>query len=68
MTLVACASRSWTESFLPQVNGVSNTVRHTVDRLVDTGHERRSRHPDGGPGWSWGASGAWRAGSSCDGC
>ncbi len=28
-----------TESFLPQVNGVSNTVRHTVDRLLDRGHE-----------------------------
>jgi phosphatidylinositol alpha 1,6-mannosyltransferase len=28
-----------TESFFPQVNGVTNTVRHTVDRLLDTGHE-----------------------------
>ena len=28
-----------TESFLPQVNGVSNTVRHTVDRLLERGHE-----------------------------
>ena len=27
------------ESFLPQVNGVSNTVRHVVDRLLETGHE-----------------------------
>lgn len=28
-----------TESFFPQVNGVTNTVRHIVDRLVETGHE-----------------------------
>ena len=27
------------ESFFPQVNGVTNTVRHVVDRLVATGHE-----------------------------
>jgi len=28
-----------TESFFPQVNGVTNTVRHVVDRLVERGHE-----------------------------
>jgi len=28
-----------TESFLPQVNGVSNTVRHVVHQLVRLGHE-----------------------------
>lgn len=28
-----------TESFFPQVNGVTNTVRHTVDRLRARGHE-----------------------------
>ena len=28
-----------TESFFPQVNGVTNTVRHTVDRLLETGHQ-----------------------------
>jgi phosphatidylinositol alpha 1,6-mannosyltransferase len=27
------------ESFFPQVNGVTNTVRHVVDRLLATGHE-----------------------------
>ena len=27
------------ESFFPQVNGVTNTVRHTVDRLLETGHD-----------------------------
>ena len=27
------------ESFFPQVNGVTNTVRHVVDRLLERGHE-----------------------------
>ena len=27
------------ESFFPQVNGVSNTVRHVADRLLERGHE-----------------------------
>ena len=27
------------ESFFPQVNGVTNTVRHVVDRLLEQGHE-----------------------------
>ena len=38
-----------TESFLPQVNGVTNTVRHTVDRLVETGHEPFIVAPGPGP-------------------
>lgn len=36
------------ESFFPQVNGVTNTVRHTVDRLLETGHEALVIAP--GPG------------------
>lgn len=39
-----------TESFFPQVNGVTNTVRHIVDRLLDTGHEPLIIAP--GPGLS----------------
>lgn len=39
-----------TESFLPQVNGVSNTVRHTVDRLLDRGHQVLVIAPGPGPG------------------
>lgn len=38
-----------TESFLPQVNGVSNTVRHTADHLLATGHEPVVIAPGTGP-------------------
>jgi phosphatidylinositol alpha 1,6-mannosyltransferase len=38
-----------TESFLPQVNGVTNTVRHTVDRLLATGHQPLVIAPGPGP-------------------
>lgn len=37
-----------TESFFPQVNGVTNTVRHIVDRLLELGHEALVIAP--GPG------------------
>ncbi|PWN01707.1 glycosyl transferase [Nocardioides silvaticus] len=37
-----------TESFLPQVNGVVNSVRHVVDRLLRQGHEALIVAP--GPG------------------
>ncbi|WP_028643792.1 glycosyltransferase family 4 protein [Nocardioides sp. URHA0020] len=38
-----------TESFLPQVNGVSNTVRHVVDELVAADHEALVVAPGPGP-------------------
>ncbi len=38
-----------TESFLPHVNGVTNTVRHTADRLLDRGHEVLIIAPGAGP-------------------
>ncbi len=38
-----------TESFLPQVNGVSNTVRHIVDELADAHHEALVVAPAPGP-------------------
>jgi phosphatidylinositol alpha 1,6-mannosyltransferase len=40
-----------TESFFPQVNGVTNTVRHTVDRLIANGHDALIIAP--GPGLNW---------------
>ena len=39
-----------TESFYPQINGVTNSVRHTVDRLLETGHQALVIAP--GPGLS----------------
>ncbi len=38
-----------TESFVPQVNGVSNTVRHLVRELVAAGHEPVVVAPGPGP-------------------
>ena len=38
-----------TESFLPQVNGVANTVRHVVEQLVRLGHEPLVVAPGPGP-------------------
>ena len=38
-----------TESFLPQVNGVTNTVRHITDRLLQRGHEVLVVAPGPGP-------------------
>jgi len=38
-----------TESFLPHVNGVTNTVRHTADRLLQRGHQVLIIAPGPGP-------------------
>lgn len=44
-----------TESFLPHVNGVTNTVRHVADRLLQTGHEVLIVAPGPGPNSHGGA-------------
>ncbi len=38
-----------TESFLPQINGVSNSVRHICDRLIGRGHQVLVIAPGPGP-------------------
>ena len=51
------------ESFLPQVNGVSNTVRHVANQLVRLGHEPLVIAPGPGPrtttGCRWCGCGRW---------
>lgn len=37
------------ESFLPQLNGVANTVRHVIDRLLAHGHQALIVAPGPGP-------------------
>jgi phosphatidylinositol alpha 1,6-mannosyltransferase len=44
-----------TESFLPHVNGVTNTVRHVAERLLQTGHEVLIIAPGPGPSSHHGA-------------
>jgi phosphatidylinositol alpha 1,6-mannosyltransferase len=46
-----------TESYFPQVTGVSNSVRHVVDRLVRTGHQTLLVAPGPGPAASSGLPG-----------
>jgi hypothetical protein len=40
-----------TETFLPKIDGITNTLCHLLDYLASHGHESLLLAPEGGPDW-----------------